>query len=94
MQKEAEAAQEKVTSLKEKLARLDSETDKNNINQSKREELQASLAEAEAQAEKTKRRAAKAQAKAETATKAAENLGIEPSKSDEKNDGTLDSDNK
>ena len=93
-QKAAEAAQEKVTSLKEKLARLDSETDKDNINQSKREELHASLTAAEEQAEKMKRRAAKAQVKAETAAKAAENLGIQPSKSDKENDGTPDTETK
>jgi amino acid transporter len=93
-QKAAEAAHEKVTNLKEKLARLDSETDKNDLNPSKREELQASLTAAEEQAEKTKRRAAKAQAKAETASKAAENLGIQPSKSDKETEDALDSDNK
>jgi hypothetical protein len=37
-QKAAEAAKEKVTRLKEELARLDSETDKNKINPSTREE--------------------------------------------------------
>jgi hypothetical protein len=93
-QKAAEEAKEKVTSLKEKLARLDSETDKNDLNPSKREELQASLTAAEEQAEKTKRRAAKALAKAETASKAAENLGIQPSKSDKETEDALDSENK
>ena len=93
-QKDAEAAQERVNLLKEKLAQLDSAADKNNVNQSKRDELKASLAAAEEQAEKTKRRAAKAQAKAETASKAAENLGIQPSKSDKENDRPLDSENK
>ena len=93
-QKDAEAAQEKVTGLKETLARLDSETHKDNINQSKREELQASLKAAEEQAEKARRRAAKAQAKSETASKAAEDLGVQPSKSDKESDGTLDSENK
>jgi hypothetical protein len=92
-QKAADAAQKNVALLKEKLAQLDSETDKNGINQSKREELQASLTAAEEQAEKIKRRAAKAQAKAETASKAAENLGIQPSKSDKENDDRLDSEN-
>jgi hypothetical protein len=92
-QKAADAAQKNVALLKEKLAQLDSETDKNDINQSKREELQASLTAAEEQAEKIKRRAAKAQAKAETASKAAENLGIQPSKSDKENDDRLDSEN-
>ncbi len=92
--KDAEAAQEKVTRLKEKLSRLDSETDKNNMHQSKRQELQAALKAAEEQAEKTKRRAAKAQAKAETAAKAAENLGIQPSKPDTESDGALDLENK
>jgi hypothetical protein len=93
-QNDAEAAQEKVTSLKEKLARLDSETHKDNINRSKREELQVSLKAAEEQAEKARRRAAKAQAKSETASKAAENLGVQPSKSDKESDGALDSENK
>jgi hypothetical protein len=93
-QKDTEAVQEKVTRLKEKLARLDSETHKDNINHSKREELQVSLKAAEAQAEKARRRAAKAQAKLETASKAAENLGVQPLKSDKESDGTLDSENK
>ena len=93
-QKAAEAAKEKVTRLKEELARLDSETDKNKINPSTREELQASLTAAEEQAEKTKRRAAKAQAKAATAAKAAENLGIQPSKPDKETEDALDSENK
>ena len=93
-QKNAEAAQEKVTRIREKLARLDLEPDQDNIHRSKREELQASLKAAEEQAEKTKRRAAKAQAKAETAAKAAENLGIPPSKSDKESNGALDSENK
>jgi hypothetical protein len=92
--KDAEAALEKVTRLKEKLDRLDSETDNNNINQPEREELQASLKAAEEQAEKTKRRAAKAQAKAETAFRAAETLGIQPSKSDKETEDTLDSETK
>jgi amino acid transporter len=93
-QKDAEAAQEKVTRLKEKLSRLDSETDKNNMHQSKRQELRAALKAAEEQAEKTKRRAAKAQAKAETAARAAKNLGIQPSKPDTESDGALDLENK
>ena len=93
-QKAAEAAKEKVTRLKEELARLDSETDKNKINPSTREELQASLTAAEEQAEKTKRRAAKAQAKAATAAKTAENLGIQPSKPDKETEDALDSENK
>jgi amino acid transporter len=93
-QKAAEEAQESVTSLKEKLARLDSETDNNGINQPKRKELKASLAAAEEQAKNMKRRAAKAQAKAETASKTVENLGIQPSKSDKETDGALDSENK
>jgi amino acid transporter len=92
--KDAEAALEKVTNLKEKLDRLDSETDKNNINQPEREELQASLAAAGEQAEKAKRRALKAQAKAGTAAEAAENLGILPSKPDKETEDTLDSENK
>jgi hypothetical protein len=92
-QKTAEEAQEKVAGLKEKLARLNSETDKENINPSKREELQVSLTAAEQQAEKAKRRAAKAQAKAETASKAVENLGIQPAKSDKENDSDLDQEN-
>jgi amino acid transporter len=93
-QKAAEEAKASATSLKEKLARLESGTDKNGINKSKREELKASLTEAEEQAKKTTRRAAKAKAKAETASKAVENLGIQPSKSDKEIDGALDSENK
>jgi amino acid transporter len=93
-QKDADAALEKVTGLKEQLDRLGSETDKNDINQPEREELQASLAAAEEQAEKAKRRALKAQAKAETASEAAENLGIQSAKSDKETDGALDSENK
>ena len=93
-QEDAETAQEKLTGLKEELSRLDSETDKNNIDPSKREELQASLAAAEEQAEKAKRRALKAQAKAETAAQEAENLGIQPSKPDKKTEDELDSENK
>jgi amino acid transporter len=93
-QKAAEAAQEIVTGLKEKLTELDSETDKDNIDPQKREELHASLKAAEEQAEKTKRRAAKARAKAELASEAAENLGIRPSKPENENDGALDSETK
>ncbi|MBW2573611.1 MAG: hypothetical protein JRE61_15130, partial [Deltaproteobacteria bacterium] len=93
-QKAAEEAKASATSLKEKLSRLESGTDKNGINKSKREELKASLTEAEEQAKKTTRRAAKAKAKAETASKAVENLGIQPSKSDKEIDGALDSENK
>jgi amino acid transporter len=91
--KTAEAALEEVAGLKEKLARLDSETDKRNISPSEREELQASLAAAEEQAEKAKRRAAKAQAKAETASETAENLGIRPSESEKEAKDGLDSEN-
>ena len=92
--KAAVAALEKVTDLKEELARLDSKSDKSNINRSEREELQASLTAAEEEAEKAKRRAAKAQAKVETAAKAAEDLGIRPSKSEKETEDPMDSENK
>ena len=93
-QKAADAALEKVTDLKEKLARMDLETVKNSMNPSAREELVASLTAAEEQAEKAKRRAAKARAKAETAAKAAENLGIRPPELENGSEDAPDSENK
>jgi amino acid transporter len=93
-QKTAEEAKEKVSALKTKLSRLDSETDKNKIDPSERQELQALLVAAEEEAEKAKRRAAKARAKVETTSTAVENLGIQPPKSTEETDDTGDSKNK
>jgi amino acid transporter len=87
-EKAAEEAREKVSTLKEKLLRLDSEPDKKSIDPSERQELQTLLAAAEEAAEKMKRRAAKARAKAETTSKAVENLGIQPPKSSEKSEET------
>ncbi|MGD9281037.1 MAG: amino acid permease, partial [Desulfobacterales bacterium] len=87
-EKAAEEAREKVSTLKEKLLRLDSEPDIKSIDPSERQELQTLLAAAEEAAEKMKRRAAKARAKAETTSKAVENLGIQPPKSSEKSEET------
>jgi hypothetical protein len=87
-QKTAEEAREKVAALKEKLLRLESETDKTRIDPSERQELQASLAEAEEAAEETKRRAAKARVKVETTSRAVEKLGIQPPKSSEETEET------
>jgi amino acid transporter len=92
-EKDAVAASETASSLKEKLEQMDSETDKAGVNEAKREELKASLTEAENQAEKAVRRAAKARAKAETAARVVEELGIKPSKSGAEAEETSDSDN-
>jgi hypothetical protein len=93
-QKEAGAALKKVTDLKEQLAKMDSEAAKNSMNPSAREELVAALTAAEAEAEKAKRRAAKAQAKAETAARAAENLGIKPSRPENEAEAASDPESK
>jgi len=90
----AAAANETASGLKEKLVQLDAETGKYGATEAKREDLKTSLAEAENQREKTARRAAKAIAKAETATRVVEELGIKPSKSNNKVAGASDSEKK
>ncbi len=72
---------------------MDSETDKASLDESKREEVKASLIEAENQAEKAARRAAKARAKAETAARVVEELGIKLSKSGAEAEEASESDN-
>ena len=93
-EKDADAANQTASGFKEKLDQMDSETDKDDVNAAQREEFNASLAEAENQAEKAARRAAKARAKAETATRVVEELGIKPSKSNNKVAGASDSEKK
>jgi amino acid transporter len=93
-EKDAVAASETASDLKEKLEQMEAETDKNSANAEKREALRTTLAEAESQAEKAARRAAKARAKAKTAARDVEELGIKPPKSSAETEETSDSDNK
>jgi len=92
-EKDAVAANEAASGLKEKLAQMDSETDKASLDEGKREQVKASLTEAENQAEKDARRAAKARAKAETAARVVEELGIKVSKSGAEAEQASESDN-
>ena len=93
-EKDAVAASETASDLKEKLAQMSSEADTDDVSEAKREELKSSLAEAEKQAEKAARRAAKARAKAEIAARDVEERGIKPSKSEVETEETSDSNKK
>ena len=89
-QKDTEAAQKTVIAAKEKLSeQIGAEAANSEEAESEIGTLQAAYEDAEKQAEKATRRFAKARAKAETASKAVEDLGVKPSKSDtEADDGS------
>ena len=93
-EKDAVEAREEVSGIKDKLAQTVSEANADGVDKSKREELKSSLTEAENKAEKAARRAAKAKAKAETASRAVQDLGIKPSKSDSKSSRRSDPEEK